>query len=73
MIILYAPRFEKLKALATLISVRYALNKSAAVTARRRIHHQSPARLVTAITIFRRRELSEVGDCQILIISPTRV
>jgi hypothetical protein len=40
---------------AALISVRYALNKSSAVTWRRRIHHRSPASLVTAITIFRRR------------------
>lgn len=36
-----------------LISVRYALNKSSAVTWRRRIHHQPPPRLVIAITIFR--------------------
>lgn len=65
------PRVEKVKALATLISVRYALNKSAAVARRRSIHHRAPASLVAAITIFRRRGLSvEAGNCQILIIPP---
>lgn len=74
MIIRYAPllngeKKNEVEAFTTLISVRYALNKSVAVAKRRRgIHHHGPWKkstddeaifphtlLVSPITIFRRR------------------